>query len=320
MKILVTGGAGFIGSHLSQRLLARGDQLAVVDNLNAFYDPALKRANLEAIRLTGSFQFHQVDILDRGALEEVFRKVKPEKIVHLAARAGVRPSLEDPALYAETNVTGTTYLLELARRSRVENFVFGSSSSVYGLSSSIPFQERDPVEKPISPYAVTKRAGELMCTSYHHNYGLNACCLRFFTVYGPRQRPDMAIHKFARLITRGEAVPLYAQGAYQRDYTYISDIIEGVVAALDANLPFEILNLGSSHPVQSTELVQLLEKVLQKPARVQELPAQTGDVPVTYADVSRARALLNYQPKVALEEGITHFVAWFQRQPRAASV
>jgi UDP-glucuronate 4-epimerase len=315
VKILLTGGAGFIGSHLAERLLPRGDQLAIVDNLNSFYDPEIKRANLNTIRSKRNFEFYQDDITDQKAMEAVFSEVKPDKVVHMAAYAGIRPSLEDPTLYSHTNVTGTAHVLELSRRHRVKNLIFASSSSVYGANSKIPFSEDDPAEQPISPYAATKRAGELLCHTYHHNYGLRIACLRFFTVYGPRQRPEMAIHKFASLIVQRKMIPVFARGASSRDYTYIDDVIDGTVAALDADLDFEIINLGNNHAVPIMHLIALLEKALGLSAQLQEMPAQPGDVPVTCADISRAGRILNYHPAVSIETGIQKFVDWFRKKP-----
>ena len=319
MRILLTGGAGFIGSHLAERLLQRGDEVAIVDNLNSFYDPAIKKANLRAIRAVHSFTLYENDILDWRAMQSVFHDVRPEQVIHLAAYAGVRPSMEDPALYAAVNVTGTTHLLELAHRYHVRNFLFGSSSSVYGISSRVPFREDDPVDQPISPYAVTKRAGELLCYNYHHNYGMRICCLRFFTVYGPRQRPEMAIHKFASLISQGKTVPVYAHGKSARDYTYVDDIVDGIVTALDADISFELINLGNSQPLQLTEMIRILENALGSAAKIQELPEQSGDVPITFADISKAQELLHYQPKFSLHDGIARFVEWFRQKPGTAS-
>ncbi|HEV8130508.1 MAG TPA: GDP-mannose 4,6-dehydratase [Acidobacteriota bacterium] len=314
MKVLLTGGAGFIGSHVAERLLARGDQLAIVDNLNSFYDPEIKRANLREVRSKRNFEFYENDIRDKNALDAVFHQVMPEKIIHLAAYPGVRPSLENPVLYSEVNITGTIHLLELARQHRIQNFVFGSSSSVYGINSKVPFNEDDPIVKPISPYAATKRAGELLCYNYHHNYGLKSCCLRFFTVYGPRQRPEMAIHKFARLIIQRRMLPVYAQGKSERDYTFVDDIVDGVTAALDRDCDFEIINLGNSRTVKLMEVIVLLERALGMSAQLQELPPQRGDPPITYADIKKAQELLGYQPKVPIEEGITRFVEWFRKR------
>ncbi|MBI4483794.1 MAG: SDR family NAD(P)-dependent oxidoreductase [Acidobacteria bacterium] len=312
MRVLITGGAGFIGSHLAERLLARGDQVALVDNFNAFYDPAVKRANLEQVRKVGPVEVYELDIRDRLAMEALLRKTRFDKVVHLAAMAGVRPSLENPVLYADVNMTGTLHLLELAVRSSVGHFIFGSSSSVYGLNPKVPFSEEDPIEHPISPYAVTKRAGELLCYSYAHNHRLPITCLRLFTVYGPRQRPEMAIHKFARLISQGKAVPVFGDGSSRRDYTYIDDILQGLEAALERVFPFEIINLGNSHTTELRVLIQHLETHLEKKARLEFQPEQPGDVPVTCADVRKGQRLLGYRPQVDIEEGIARFVAWLR--------
>ncbi len=312
MSVLLTGGAGFIGSHLAERLLERGSELIILDNLNDFYAPRIKLANLDEVRKKGDFVLYQKDILDHSALEAVFRQHRPEVVIHLAACAGVSPSLREPAHYAEVNVTGTTHLLEQAREHGIDNFIFASSSSVYGLTSKGPFREDDPVTAPVSPYAATKRAGELLCSVYHHNYQLPITCLRFFTVYGPRQRPDMAIHKFTRQIDRGDEILAYDQGKSQRDYTYIDDIVEGVLAVLDRPSGFEIFNLGNSRTVVLRDLIDLIEKALGKPARVLTMPAQPGDVPITYANISRAQARLSFAPRTPIEEGVPRFVEWYQ--------
>ena len=313
-NVLVTGGAGFIGSHLVKRLLGEGGWgVTVVDDFNDFYDPALKRRNVERHAGRVGFTLHEADIRDRAALEKIFGWARFDCVVHLAARAGVRPSLSEPVLYAETNITGTLNLLELARARGVRQFVFGSSSSVYGENEKVPFAEDDPVSKPISPYAATKAAGELLCHTYSHLWGLRSVALRFFTVYGARQRPDLAIHKFARLISKGEAVPVFGDGTTRRDYTYIDDIIAGVRAALDYEAtPFEIINLGESRTVELRELIGLLEKELGRDAIIDRQPLQPGDVPQTFADISKARRLLGYDPQTPIEEGIRRFVEWFR--------
>jgi UDP-glucuronate 4-epimerase len=313
-NVLVTGGAGFIGSHLVARLLAEGRwRVTVVDDFNDFYDPALKRRNVEPHLGRGEFALREADIRDRAALEEVFEGTKFDVIVHLAARAGVRPSLAEPVLYAETNINGTVNLLELARAYGVRQFVFGSSSSVYGENEKVPFAEEDPVFKPISPYAATKAAGELLCHTYSHLFGLRCVCLRFFTVYGARQRPDLAIHKFARLISEGRAVPVFGDGTTRRDYTYVDDIIAGVRAAMDYGAStYEVINLGGSRTVELRELIALLERELGREARIDRQPPQPGDVPQTYADVTKARRLLGYDPQTPIEEGIRRFVEWFR--------
>ena len=317
-SVLVTGGAGFIGSHLVERLLGEGGwRVEVVDDFNDFYDPALKRRNVAPHLAREDFRLHEADIRDRAALARIFRDTPFDCVVHLAARAGVRPSLTEPLLYAETNVTGTLNLLELARRSRVRQFVFGSSSSVYGENEKVPFSEDDPVARPISPYAATKAAGELLCHTYSHLWGLRSVCLRFFTVYGARQRPDLAIHKFARLISEGRPVPVFGDGTTRRDYTYIDDIIAGVRAAMDYEASrFEVVNLGESRTVELRELIGLLERELGCDAIIDRQPLQPGDVPQTFADTRKARALLGYDPRTPIEEGVRRFVEWFRHEVR----
>ncbi|MBV8858281.1 MAG: GDP-mannose 4,6-dehydratase [Acidobacteria bacterium] len=313
-NVLVTGGAGFIGSHLVARLLAEGRwRVTVVDDFNDFYDPALKRRNVEPHLGRGDFALREADIRDRAALGEVFKGAGFDCIVHLAARAGVRPSLAEPVLYTETNIDGTVNLLELARAHGVRQFVFGSSSSVYGENEKVPFAEDDPIFKPISPYAATKAAGELLCHTYSHLFGLRCIALRFFTVYGARQRPDLAIHKFARLISEGKPIPVFGDGTTRRDYTYVDDIVAGVRAALDYEASdYEVVNLGGSRTVSLSELIALLERELGRKAVIDRQPTQPGDVPRTYADVSKARRLLGYDPRTPIEEGIRRFVEWFK--------
>jgi len=311
MSILVTGGAGFIGSHVVDRLTARGERVVCLDNFNAYYPADVKRANIEGALATGLVELVEGDVRD-GELCRRLVEGGVESIIHLAARAGVRPSIEEPVLYEEVNCIGTLNLLEAARRAGVKKFVFGSSSSVYGVNSKVPFSEDDPISRPISPYAATKRAGELLCHVYHHLYGLPVVCLRFFTVYGPRQRPDLAIHKFTRLIDAGKPIPVFGDGKSRRDYTYCSDIVDGVIAALDRPFEFEIFNLGNSDPVELWRLIALIEEALEKKARIERLPEQPGDVPVTYADISRARALLGYEPRFPIRQGIAKFVEWYK--------
>ena len=312
-SILVTGGAGFIGSHLVDRLLSEGEwRVSVVDDLNDFYDPAIKRANASSHEKNSNYQLFKADIRDQAALRNVFGGNGFDCVVHLAARAGVRPSLDQPGLYAETNVNGTLNLLELAREHGVKQFVFGSSSSVYGINAKVPFGEDDPIRQPISPYAATKAAGELLCHTYTHLYGIRCVCLRFFTVYGPRQRPDLAIHKFARLISEGKPIPVFGDGTTRRDYTFIDDIIAGVRAAIDyGKTDYEVINLGESRTVELRELISLLEKELGKTAQIDRQPLQPGDVPQTFADIAKARRLLGYNPQTQIEEGIHTFVRWF---------
>jgi UDP-glucuronate 4-epimerase len=313
-NVLVTGGAGFIGSHLVERLLGEGLwRVHVVDDFNDFYDPSVKRRNVAPHLARDDFRLTEADIRDRDALESVFRESAFDCVVHLAARAGVRPSLVEPLLYAETNIRGTLNLLELARAHGVRQFVFGSSSSVYGENEKVPFSEDDPVGKPISPYAATKAAGELLCHTYSHLWGLRSVCLRFFTVYGARQRPDLAIHKFARLISEGRPLPVFGDGTTRRDYTFIDDIIAGVRAAIDYEASaFEVFNLGESRTVSLSELIALLERGLGREALIERRPTQPGDVPQTFADISKARRLLGYDPQTPIEEGIRRFVEWFR--------
>ena len=314
-KILVTGGAGSIGSNLVDRLLSEGDwQVSVVDDFNDFYDPAIKRDNVNRQKASQNYRLFEADIRDKDALAEVFRENAFDCIVHLAARAGVRPSLELPLLYSQTNVDGTVNLLELARKHGTKQFVFGSSSSVYGINAKVPFSEDDPIRQPISPYAATKAAGELICHTYTHLYGIRSVCLRFFTVYGPRQRPDLAIHKFARLLSEGKPIPVFGDGTTRRDYTYIDDILAGVRAAIDySESDYEVINLGESRTVELRELIALLEKELGVAAKIDRQPLQPGDVPQTYADISRAKRLLGYNPQTQIEVGIQRFVEWFQK-------
>ena len=311
MRVLITGGAGFIAYHLAAALINRHAEVSLLDNFNDFYDPDLKRRNVQDLKAKGRISLHTVDILDREKLRNVFEEVRPETVVHLAAWAGVRPSLEKPDLYASVNVTGTTNLLEMAKEFSTRCFVFGSSSSVYGGNTKVPFSEGDPVDRPVSPYAATKRAGELLCHTYAHNFSMHISCLRFFTVYGPRQRPEMAIHKFARLMAEGKEIPIYGAGDSRRDYTYVEDIVSGVLGAIEANPQFEIINLGESLTTTLLELVRHLENALEMKALLRFMPNQPGDMEVTYADISRARRLLGYNPKIPIQEGIRLFADWF---------
>jgi UDP-glucuronate 4-epimerase len=311
MKVLVTGAAGFIGSHLSERLLRDGRTVVGVDNFDTFYDPRVKRRNIAHCLAHPSFRLIETDIRDQAALAQAVTD-DTDAIVHLAARAGVRPSLAEPMLYADVNINGTLVLLELARQRHVGRFLFASSSSVYGNNRKVPFAEDDNVDFPISPYAATKKAGELICHTYHHLYGLAVTCLRFFTVYGPRQRPDLAIHKFARLIEAGRPVPIYGDGTMMRDFTYIDDIVSGIVAALDKCTGYDIYNLGESRPISVNDLVAALERALGKKATRQYLPLQPGDVDRTYADVTRAETRLGYKPATDIDTGLARFVCWLR--------
>ena len=311
-SILVTGGAGFIGSHLCEHLLRRGHRVAIVDSLDDYYAPQLKLANLDEVRQAGDFEFFPVDIRDTGPLQEVFEKTRPEAVVHLAARAGVRPSLLNPELYVSVNIQGTLNLLELSRKYGVHRLVFASSSSVYGQANHVPFVENDPVTQPLSVYGATKISGEALGFAYAHLYPLSVVCLRIFTAFGPRQRPDLAIRKFAHLIEENQEVPLFGDGSMQRDYTYIDDVVAAFERALEYHGSFEIFNLGNSRPVRLDYMVRSLEEALGKKALRKPLPPQPGDMLVTYADLTKSRRLLGYNPQVSFEEGIRRFVEWLR--------
>ncbi len=306
---LITGGAGFIGSHVGEALLARGDSLTVLDNFNRFYDPAIKRSNIALLK---GAQLIEGDIRDQGLVGELFASQRFDGVVHLAAMAGVRPSLLDPLLYEDVNVRGSLILLEAARRQPGLRFVFASSSSVYGANERVPFSETDDIHRPVSPYAATKRAGELHGYTYHHLYGIPFTGLRFFTVYGERQRPEMAIHKFVKAAFEGTPVPFYGDGSTRRDYTYIADIVDGVVRALDRCAGYELYNLGESQTISLAELVAAIELATGRKMLLDRQPMQPGDVLVTYADVSKARQKLGYEPRTALAEGLRRFVAWYR--------
>ena len=318
-NILVTGGAGFIGSHLVDRLLGEdGWEITVVDDLNDFYSPEIKRTNIAGHLTRDNYHFVEADIRDAAALAAIFAGTKFEVIVHLAARAGVRPSLSEPKLYAETNINGTLNLLELAKKHGIKQFVFGSSSSVYGINSKVPFAETDRIHQPISPYAATKAAAELLCHTYSHLYDIRTICLRFFTVYGARQRPDLAIHKFAKLISAGQPIPVFGDGTMRRDYTYIDDIIQGVRSAIDYDATlYEVFNLGESQTTELKELISLLERELDIHAIIDRQPMQPGDVPTTFADISKSREMLRYNPTTKIAEGIPKFIEWFQSKSDA---
>ena len=319
MAYLVTGGAGFIGSHLCERLVKEGSEIVCVDNFNDFYDPLIKRRNVKGLQKKANFKLYELDILDFPKLQAVFEQNDIDVIIHLAARAGVRPSIKEPLLYQEVNVRGTLNLLELARRFNVPKFVFASSSSVYGNNKKVPFSEQDNVDNPVSPYAATKKAGELLAYTYHHLYDISISCIRFFTVYGPRQRPDMAIHKFTKLIDQGKKVPIFGDGNSQRDYTYISDIIDGLCSAIEYCQGYEIYNLGDSRTVELKEVIQHIENLLNKKARLDFKPFQAGDVWITYADISKAKAQLKYQPKIMFEKGMQNFIDWYKSEGRNLS-
>lgn len=312
MNFLVTGGAGFIGSHVCERLLGQGHAVWSLDDFNPFYAVALKRRNIGVLQsLDLPFTSVQGDITTRAGVESVFRQAKFDQVIHLAARAGVRPSLKEPAIYSRVNVEGTINVLEVARAHGVPKVVLASSSSIYGSSHRVPFSEADPVQ-PISPYAASKLAAESIAQVYHHLYGMDIAALRFFTVYGPRQRPDLAIFKFAELISRGKPVPVFGDGSSARDYTYVTDIVDGVEAATKTNVGFEVFNLGESQTVRLSYLIQLLEQSIGKKAIIERHPCQPGDVPVTCANISKARTRLGFHPRVKIEAGIPMFVKWFQ--------
>lgn len=311
MRILITGGAGFIGSHLTERLLGKGHRVVVIDNFDDFYSPKEKRRNLIRCRRNPRFLLVKGDVRNEKKLREVFSKEKIDTVIHLAAKVGVRPSIKHPRLYQEVNVGGTLSLLEVVRDFKIKNFIFGSSSSVYGERSRVPFRENDRVDKPISPYGLSKVAGEQLCYVYHHLYGIPITCLRFFTVYGPRQRPDLAIRRFIKAIDGGKQITMFGDGSSERDYTYIEDVVDGVVKALPKAFEFEIINLGNSNPVKLKDLIALIESTLGKEARVKKLPIQPGDVSRTYADISKAKKLLNWEPKTKIEAGLAKVVDWY---------
>jgi UDP-glucuronate 4-epimerase len=312
MRILVTGGAGFIGSHLAEKLLAAGHKVAILDDFNDFYDPQIKHANIAAI--AKDVAVHYLDLRDSASVRNLFHDNKFDAIAHLAARAGVRPSIQHPQLYYDANVNGTLHLLDAARVTGVERFVFASSSSVYGISKTVPFSEDQHLTQTISPYAATKIAGEFLCSTYSHLYQVRVVALRYFTVYGPRQRPDLAIHQFTRRIYAGQPIDQFGDGTTRRDYTYIDDVIQGTIAALNYDGPlFDIFNLGESETIQLKDLIAAIENALGKKAKINLLPEQPGDMPLTCADISKARKLLGYNPTARLSDGLPRFMEWFLR-------
>jgi UDP-glucuronate 4-epimerase len=315
MRILVTGGAGFIGSHLVEKLLTAGHDVAILDDFNDFYDSEIKHANIAGF--TKGVSVHHVDIRDVASVRNIFRGGKFDTIAHLAARAGVRPSIQHPQLYYDTNVTGTLHLLDAARVTGVERFIFASSSSVYGISKTVPFSEDQHLTQTLSPYAATKIAGEFLCSTYSHLYRLRVVALRYFTVYGPRQRPDLAIHQFTRRIYAGHPIDQFGDGTTRRDYTYIDDIIQGTMAALRYEGPlFDIFNLGESDTIQLKDLIAAIENALGKKAKINRLPEQPGDMPLTCADISKARKLLGYNPATRLRDGLPQFIDWFLKRSK----
>lgn len=322
MKYLVTGGVGFIGSHLSETLIKQGHDVVSIDNFNDYYDPKLKEKNYGIVQQTAKennqfYQLYRGDIRDKKIIEKIFIEHKIDGIVSLAANAGVRPSIENPLYYVDVNLMGLTNLLEAARSHNVRAFVFISSSSVYGNNKKVPFSEKDAVDNPISPYAATKKAGELLCYTYHALFNINIACLRYFTVYGPRQRPDLAINKFTRFMLEDKPIPMFGDGTTARDYTYISDIVDGTVKALNYVMQkdkkiYDIFNLGGSHPISLKELIQIIGDNVNKEPIIEQLPMQPGDVNITYSDFSHAKVVLDYEPKVRIEEGINKFIEWYK--------
>jgi UDP-glucuronate 4-epimerase len=310
MKTLVTGGAGFIGSHLCESLIEKGEEVICVDNFNDYYNPKFKEENIKKLLKNRQFSLHRIDFTDFALIKQVFDKHSPDKVVHLGARAGVRPSIENPGLYYKVNVQGTLNMLELSKDCR--QFIFGSSSSVYGENKKVPFSEEDKTDNPISPYAATKKSAELMCHTYHKLHGTPITCLRFFTVYGPRGRPDMAPYIFTKSVFEGKPITRFGKGKTKRDYTYVSDIVAGINASLDKELDYEIINLGDSNPIDLNYFITLIEKSAGKKAQILERPEQQGDVSITFADISKARRLLKYNPKVKIEAGISLFVDWYK--------
>lgn len=311
MKILVTGGAGFIGSHLISALLAKGHEIVCVDNLNEYYDPELKKNRLN--QLKDKIIFEKIDISDEKSISDLFERHTFDKIAHLAAQAGVRYSISHPHVYNKTNYLGTAYIFELALKHGIKDIVFASTSSAYGESVSMPFKETDSADRPMSIYAATKRSCELLAATYTHLHGLNITCLRFFTVYGPLGRPDMALFKFTENIIQGKPIDVYNNGDMKRDFTYVSDIVAGFVAALEHPLGYQIINLGHGHPVELMDFIKIIEKKLGIEAKINYMPMQPGDVPATYADNSKAKKLLNFSPKVGVEEGVSNFIDWYKK-------
>jgi UDP-glucuronate 4-epimerase len=314
-NILITGGAGFIGSHTIRALLSRGERVVCVDDFNNFYSPEIKEKNVRDFLNSKNFKLYRVDICDLEKLKKVFLENKIDLIIHLAARAGVRPSIQNPILYTEVNIDSTLNLLELARQFKIKKFIFASSSSVYGNNKKTLFSENDNVDNPISPYAATKKAGELMCYTYHDLYKMSIACLRFFTVYGPSGRPDMAPYKFTDLIYKDKEIPMYGDGTSRRDYTFVDDIVSGILSATEyvkSHGCYEIFNLGNSNTVELIYFISVIEKLLNKKAKILKLPKQPGDVEVTFADISKAKKLLGYGPKVKIEEGMERFIEWYK--------
>jgi UDP-glucuronate 4-epimerase len=307
----VTGGAGFIGSHLCDKLIERGENVICLDNFDPYYDPGIKEKNIKHNLRKDNFKIVKADIRDKKTLERVFGENDIEKIIHLAAKVGVRHSVKDPLPYMDVNVGGTLSLLEVCKDHDIENFIFISSSAIYGNVEKIPFNEDDP-PKPISPYGVSKKSCELFCHAYHLLYDIPITCLRLFTVYGPRQRPDMAIYKFTKSIEEDKEIEVYGDGTSKRDYTYIDDIVQGILNALDRRFEFEIFNLASSRPVELLDLISLIEEKLGRRAKIKHVPERAGDIPITHADISKARRLLNFKSRTGIEDGIEKFIEWYR--------
>ncbi len=316
MNILITGGAGFIGSHLSEKIIGLGHKVICVDNFNDYYDPAIKENNISGIIDNDNYRLYRADILDKEAVREIFSTSGIDLVIHLAARAGVRPSLSNAALYEKVNVEGTINLLENCREHGIDKFIFASSSSVYGGNKKIPFSETDRVDSPVSPYAATKKSGELICYTYHHLYNISVFAFRFFTVYGPRQRPEMAIHKFCRKILEDIPIEVYGDGTSSRDYTYIDDIINGIINSLEIINGYEVINLGNSKPVGLLKLIGLIEETIGKKALIKFEAMQPGDVFTTYADIQKAGELIGYSPETPIDKGISHFIEWYKKKKK----
>ena len=312
MNILVTGGAGFIGFHVAKALLGRGDNVVIIDNFNDYYDVKLKEARIKELGKHDNLDVIKADISDYDTMNIIFKKHKFNKICHLAAQAGVRYSIENPLAYEKSNILGTLVMLEMAKKYNVKYFVFASSSSIYGNNKKTPFSEEDNVDYPVSLYAATKKSSELLAYTYHHLYSLNCTGLRFFTVYGPWGRPDMAYFKFTKAILEDKPIDVYNYGKMKRDFTYISDITDGILAAIDNPFPYEIINLGNNKPIELSYFIECIENALKKKAKKNMLPMQPGDVKITYANIKKAEKLLNYKPKVKIEEGINRFVGWYK--------
>jgi UDP-glucuronate 4-epimerase len=313
MRILVTGGSGFIGSTLCDKLVERGDYVINLDNFNNYYDPLVKWENIQDVIHSPNYKLYVGDTRDPKILSQIFEVEKPEVVVHLAAMAGVRNSLKDPLEYVDVDVKGTVNMLEFSRKHGIEKFVFGSSSSVYGKNTKVPFKENDPLEGQVSPYAASKRAGEIYCQTYSEMYDMRISCLRFFTVYGPRQRPEEAIHLFTKLIDEDKPIPVFGDGSSKRDYTYVEDVVDGIIKSIDKDYKFEIFNIGNSETITLTELIKLIERAIDKKAIIDRKPFQLGEVQITYADISKARKILGYKPKTKIEEGVEKFWEWYKK-------